>query len=73
MAGMAHVFGEDGVAGGGNESTLDLAAPQLMTQNDRALAVEANEVERVFTDFDADCRNGFKPIDLAWHGMLLTR
>jgi hypothetical protein len=30
-----------------------------------------DEVERVLADVDADCSNGFKAIDIAWHGMLL--
>jgi hypothetical protein len=34
-------------------------------------AVETDEVERVLADVDADCCNGLKAIDSAWHGMLL--
>jgi hypothetical protein len=30
-------------------------------------------VKRVLTNVDAECCNGFKLIDLAWHGMLLIR
>src|SRR5207244_7025783 len=53
------------------EAGLDLAARQLLPQNDCALPVEANEVERVLADVDAECCNGFKAIAFAWHGMLL--
>jgi len=53
------------------EAGFDLAARQLLPQNNRALPVEANEVERVLADVDADCCNGFKAIGLACHGMLL--
>jgi hypothetical protein len=38
------------------EPSVDLAARQRLTQNDRALLVEADEVERVLGDVDADCR-----------------
>jgi hypothetical protein len=34
--------------------------------------VEANEVERVLADVDADCRTGFKAGGLEWHGTLLV-
>jgi hypothetical protein len=53
------------------EPSLDLAARQLLTQNDGAHLVEADEVKRVLADVDADCRNGFKAGGPAWHGMLL--
>ena len=54
------------------EPSVDLAARQLLAQDDGAHLVEANEVERVLADVDADCRNGFKAGGLAWHGMLLV-
>ena len=54
------------------EPSVDLAARQLLAQNDGAHLVEADEVERILADVDADCRNGFKAGGLAWHGMLLV-
>src|SRR6266568_4774803 len=54
------------------EASVDLAARQLLAQNDGAHLVEADEVERILADVDADCRNGFKAGGLAWHGMLLV-
>jgi hypothetical protein len=36
-----------------------------------AIAVEADEVEGVLADVDADCCNGFTATGIAWHGMLL--
>ena len=33
---------------------------------------EADEVERVLADVDADRRNGFSDSSLAWHGILLV-
>jgi hypothetical protein len=36
--------------------TVDLAARQLLAQNDGAHLVEADKVERVLADVDADCR-----------------
>jgi hypothetical protein len=54
------------------EPSLDLTARQLLAQNDGALLVQADEVERVLANVDADCRNGFKASGLAWHGMLLV-
>ena len=38
------------------EPSVDLVARQLLAQNDRAHFVEADEVERVLADVDADCR-----------------
>jgi hypothetical protein len=37
----------------------------------RAISVEADEVERVLADVDADRCNGFKVTGVVWHGMLL--
>ena len=54
------------------EPSVDLAARQLLAQNDGAHLVEADEVERILADVDADCRNGFKAGGLAWHRMLLV-
>src|SRR5262249_31905635 len=53
------------------EPSLDLAARKLLAQNDRAIPVETDEVERVLADVDADCCNGFKATGVVWHGMLL--
>src|SRR5262249_12924905 len=51
--------------------SLDLAARKLLAQNDRAIPVEIDEMERVLADVDADCCNGFKATGVVWHGMLL--
>src|SRR5260370_3279578 len=56
----------------GAEARVDLAGRQLLAQNDGAHLVEADEVERILADVDADCRNGFKAGGLAWHRMLLV-
>jgi hypothetical protein len=48
-----------------------LAARKLLAQNDRAIPVETDEMERVLADVDADCCNGFKVTGVVWHGMLL--
>jgi hypothetical protein len=53
------------------EPSLDLAARKLLAQNDRAIPVETDEMERVLADVDADCCNGFKATGVVWHGMLL--
>jgi hypothetical protein len=53
------------------EPNLDLAAGKLLAQNDRAIPVETDEMERVLADIDADCCNGFKASGVVWHGMLL--
>ena len=53
-------------------SSYDLAAQQLLSQNDRALLVEADEVERVLADIDADSCYGFNAIRLARHEILLV-
>src|SRR5215469_12321301 len=42
-----------------------------LAQNDRAIPVETDEMERVLADIDADCCNGFKATGVVWHGMLL--
>ena len=52
------------------EPSADLAARQLLAQDDGAHLVEADEAERVLADVDADGRNGFKADGLEWHGML---
>ncbi len=48
--------------------SVDLAARQLLAQNDGAHLVEADEVERILADVDAYCRNGSKAGGLAWQG-----
>jgi hypothetical protein len=49
----------------------DKLAEANLAQNDRPIPVEADKVERVFADVDANCCNGFKATGVAWHGMLL--
>jgi hypothetical protein len=50
------------------EPSLDLAARKLLAQNDRAIPVETDEMERVLADVDADCCNGFKATGVvAWN------
>ena len=50
------------------EPSIDLAARQLLAQNDRALLVEADEMERILANVDAD---RVDDVGADWHGMLL--
>ncbi len=53
------------------ELPAQVMRPNARLHADEAGPVETDEVERVLADVDADCSNGFKAIDIAWHGMLL--
>jgi hypothetical protein len=53
------------------EPRIDLAARQLMTQNDRAFVLETDDMERVLGDVDADRGDDVSVGSSAWHGMLL--
>src|SRR5258705_767271 len=50
------------------ETNLDLAARQLLAQDDGAALVEANEMEDVLADIDPERGNGFGG-GVAWHGL----
>ena len=47
---------------------VDLVARQLLVQNDSAHFVEADEVERVLADVDADCRQASRLVVLSGMG-----
>src|SRR6516165_12585953 len=51
------------------EPRIDLAARQLMTQNDRAFVVETDDMECVLADVDADRGDDASAGSCAWHGI----
>jgi hypothetical protein len=56
------------------KAVLKLAARKLCLQNDDAAPVEANQVEDILADIDADDGNlgtGFGGFAVRWHGQLL--